>query len=266
MAVAQQDDPLAKIRRFMKEKPEQLKSGMDGWVKTQPAWVEGVVVGLAGSMQGAFLGTVMGSVGKMNVDAAASSGTPMAPQMLKMGGPFEQARNFAVMTGVNTGVVAFMKRWRGKDDINNQLVAAFCSGASFTLVSGGGAAAAPRMPGAPTPNPLMSAFTAGVVFAIFQGAFYKLGEVWTARKGGETVDVEYLRVKAMLRSLGLEQYERNVRKGLLTDATIGLWDTPSLQEVRIPPGPRLQILAHIDQYRHILRPAMPIPKQLPVDY
>ena len=37
----------------------------------------------------------------------------------------------------------------------------------------------------------------------------------------------------------------------------------SLQEVRIPAGPRLLILAHIDQYRHILRPAMPIPKQLP---
>lgn len=33
-----------------------------------------------------------------------------------------QARNFAVMTGVNAGVAAFMKRWRGKDDINNQLV------------------------------------------------------------------------------------------------------------------------------------------------
>lgn len=41
------------------------------------------------------------------------------------------------------------------------------------------------------------------------------------------------------------------------------WATP--QEVRIPPGPRLLILAHIDQYRHILRPAMPIPKHLPHD-
>lgn len=33
-----------------------------------------------------------------------------------------QARNFAVMTGVNSGVAAFMKRWRGKDDVQNQLV------------------------------------------------------------------------------------------------------------------------------------------------
>ena len=132
-----------------------------------------------------------------------------------------------------------------------------------------------------------------------------------------------------------QQYEKNVRKGLLNDATIGLWDTAALQvrpccccclwlclpcaeparlvaagaqplppamcgprrrcccrvcwagaaarvalplptwcppapspgwrpqEVRIPPGPRLLILAHIDQYRHILRPAMPVPKALP---
>lgn len=33
----------------------------------------------------------------------------------------------------------------------------------------------------------------------------------------------------------------------------------SLAEVRIPPGPRLLILDHIDQYRHILKPAGPLP-------
>ncbi len=33
----------------------------------------------------------------------------------------------------------------------------------------------------------------------------------------------------------------------------------SLQEVGIPPGPRLIMLNHIDQYRHILKPAMPLP-------
>jgi hypothetical protein len=35
------------------------------------------------------------------------------------------------------------------------------------------------------------------------------------------------------------------------------------QEVKIPAGPRLVILDHIETYRHILRPAMPIPKNLP---
>lgn len=149
-----------------------------------------------------------------------------------------QARNFAVMTGVNAGVAAFMKRWRGKDDINNQLVcewaaagrghvvrtcrasmlqcragslhsqgcglcarpckasicgpaphpptpnptpphsthtpaAAFFSGSAFSLVSGGISGGAAAVPGAPPPNPLMAAFSAGVVFALFNGAFYK---------------------------------------------------------------------------------------------
>ncbi|KAL4425335.1 hypothetical protein ABPG75_009351 [Micractinium tetrahymenae] len=257
-------DPLAEIRRYVKEKPEQLKASVEVWCKKQPAWVEGVVLGVQGSFQGLFLGAVMGTVGKMNVDAAASSGAPMAPQMLKMGGPLVQARNFAVMTGVNAGVAAFMKRWRGKDDINNQFVSAFFSGACFSLVSGGISSPAAAMPGASAPNPLMSAFSAGVVFALFQGGFYKLGEMWGGPKDEGAVS-EYTRVKAMLNSLGLSQYEKNVRKGLLTDSTIGLWDTAALQEVRIPAGPRLLILAHIDQYRHILRPAMPIPKQLPHD-
>ena len=68
-----------------------------------------------------------------------------------------------------------------------------------------------------------------------------------------------------LRPACAQQYEKNVRKGLLTDDTIGLWDSAALAEVRIPPGPRLLILAHIDQYRHILRPAMPVGKYLPHD-
>ncbi|KAL4446661.1 hypothetical protein ABPG77_007905, partial [Micractinium sp. CCAP 211/92] len=273
MAVVQRD-PIAEIRHFVQEKPKQLEASVKAWASKQPAWVEGVVVGLQGSVQGIFLGAVMGYVGKMNVDAAASSECagcaasvperPWAPQMLKMGGPLVQARNFAVMTGVNAGVAAFMKRWRGKDDINNQLVSAFFSGSAFSLVSGGISGGAPPVPGAPPPNPLMAAFSAGVVFALFNGAFIKLGEMWGGPKDDGELS-EYARVKAMLSSLGLSKYERNVKRGLLTDSTIGLWDADSLRDVRIPPGPRLLILAHIDQYRHILRPAMPIPKQLPHD-
>lgn len=54
--------------------------------------------------------------------------------------------------------------------------AAFCSGACFSLVSGGitnAAAPPPGMPPAAPQNPLMAAFSAGVVFALFQGGFYK---------------------------------------------------------------------------------------------
>jgi hypothetical protein len=119
--------------------------------------------------------------------------------MLKMGGPMQQARNFAVMTGVNAGVQTLMRRVRKVDDIQNSLVAAFTSGACFSLVSGQGNAA-PAVAGA-TPNPLVGAVTAGVMFALFQGAFYKLGEKFSGPKPDP--NTEYDRVKAMLANLGL---------------------------------------------------------------
>lgn len=38
------------------------------------------------------------------------------------GGPLVQARNFAVMTGVNAGISCVMKRLRGKEDVQNRLI------------------------------------------------------------------------------------------------------------------------------------------------
>jgi hypothetical protein len=39
----------------------------------------------------------------------------------------------------------------------------------------------------------------------------------------------------------------------------------ALKEVNIPAGPRLIILHHLDRYRHVLKPGMPIPtpQQMP---
>lgn len=36
------------------------------------------------------------------------------------GGPLVQARNFAVMTGVNAGISCVMKRLRGKEDVQSR--------------------------------------------------------------------------------------------------------------------------------------------------
>lgn len=36
------------------------------------------------------------------------------------GGPFVQARNFAVMTGVNAGISCVLKRIRGKEDVQSR--------------------------------------------------------------------------------------------------------------------------------------------------
>ena len=95
----------------------------------------------------------------------------------------------------------------------------------------------------------------------------------------------------------MQNYQKNIKKALLTDNTIMLWNDgyvicshscvscatrlPSacligllakqlccccraLQEARIPPGPRLLILHHLEQYKHILKPGMPAPNQLPL--
>lgn len=48
-------------------------------------------------------------------------------------------------------------------------------------------------------------------------------------------------------SLGLQNYEKNFKKGLLTDTTLPLLTDSALRDVNIPPGPRLLILDHIQR-------------------
>ena len=38
---------------------------------------------------------------------------------LQQGGPFVQARNFAVFSGVNACISTGMRRWRKKEDVQN---------------------------------------------------------------------------------------------------------------------------------------------------
>lgn len=244
----------------LKEKPKQLQKAYERWIGFQPPVMEGLASGFFGAFQGAFLGTLMGTMTKGGLEQSQATGVGPTAQMMKMGGPVTQARNFAVMTGVNAGINAFMRRHRKVDDIQNSLVAAFGSGACFSLVSGMGSQ--PPVPGTPAPNPLMGAFSAGVVFALFQGAFYKLGETFSGPKSNDT---EYARVKAMLTHLGLQKYEKNMKRAQLNDRTLMLWDTPALQEAKVPAGPRLIILNHINTYKgrkgslhDYLNPSVPV--------
>lgn len=62
------------------------------------------------------------------------------------------------------------------------LVAAFGSGACFSLISGLGKPGGG--PGTGSANPLMAAFSTGVVFALFQGAFFKVRRhAWASELG-----------------------------------------------------------------------------------
>lgn len=217
--------------------------------------------------------------------AAGGSGAEMAKQMaaLQAGGPLVQARNFAVMTGVNAGIATACRKARGgAEDVYSTMVAAFGSGAAFSLVSGmggasaggaaAGAAAGTAAAAAGKANPLQAAFTTGCFFALFQGAFYKIGGAFgggnkAGGKGGNLLfegPEAYARATYMLQTLDLAKFEKNIKRAQLSDATLLLWTEASLAEAKVPPGPRLLILNHLDHYRkNMMKPGALAPGQMP---
>ncbi|KAI3982248.1 hypothetical protein MKX01_026221 [Papaver californicum] len=229
------NNPITVIQTKYKE----LEIGFRGWLTKQSLPVEAAVVTITSSIQGAAIGGFMGT---LTNDASSVLPTPPAgagsqamasfqqAQALS-GGPLVQARNFAVMTGVNAGISCVMKRIRGKEDVQTSMVAAFGSGAMFSLVSGMGG-----------PNMATNAVTSGIFFALVQGGLFQLGQKFSQPPVEDTF---FTRTRGMLSNLGLQNYEKNFKKGLLTDSTIPLLTDSALRDVKIPPGPRLLILDHI---------------------
>lgn len=221
-------------------KVKQLDASVKQWLKKQPAAVEVAVVTAGSAIQGGAIGALMGTFSAdmattmptpppgLNPDAAAS----LQQAKAFAGGPMIQARNFAVMTGVNAGITCAMKRARGGvEDLQTSAVAAFGSGAVFSAVSGMGG-----------PNVLGNALTTGFFFALVQGGLYQVGKKFAK---APTEDKDYLRGKNMLQKLELQKYEKNFRKGMLTDETLHLVNDSALRDVQIPPGPRLLILDYL---------------------
>ncbi|XP_078447479.1 chloroplastic import inner membrane translocase subunit HP30-2-like [Wolffia australiana] len=229
--------PLAAAQKWITEKQERFQA----WMALQPVPVEAAITAGLGAIQGGVLGGLISTLSKDLQSEAAKSGAPgmdtgppnpfLQPEGMA-GGPLAQARNFAVLTGVNAGISTAMKRIRGVDDIQNSMAAAFGSGFTFSLVSS---------PGGPN---VASALGTGAFFALIQGGFYKLGEMMP-KGASSSEDIYYNQGRSMLLRLGLDRYEKNFRKGMLTDATLPLLTDSALQDVGIPPGPRLVILDHV---------------------
>ncbi|XP_042479953.1 chloroplastic import inner membrane translocase subunit HP30-2-like [Macadamia integrifolia] len=231
-------NPIAQLQARYKD----LEVGFRAWLAKQSLPVEAAVVTVTSAAQGAAIGAFMGTLtndvssnfptppqAALNPDAMAS----LKQAQALSGGPFVQARNFAVMTGVNAGISCVMKRIRGKEDVQTSMVAAFGSGAMFSLVSGIGG-----------PNQAANAVTSGLFFALVQGGLFKVGQKFSQPPVEDTF---YARTRSMLTSLGLQNYEKNFKKGLLTDSTLPLLTDSALRDVKIPPGPRLLILDHIQR-------------------
>ncbi|XP_023549603.1 uncharacterized protein LOC111808056 [Cucurbita pepo subsp. pepo] len=230
-------NPVEQIQARFKE----LENGFKAWLAKQSLPVEAAVVTATSAVQGAAIGGFMGT---LTNDVSSSLPTPQVglnPQAMASfkqaqalaGGPLVQARNFAVMTGVNAGISSVMKRLRGKEDVQSSMVAAFGSGALFSLVSGMGG-----------PNQAANALTSGFFFALVQGGIFKVGERFSQPP---VEDVHYAKTRSMLNNLGLQGYEKNFKKGLLSDSTLPLLTDSALRDVKIPPGPRLLILDHIQR-------------------
>ncbi|XP_074592838.1 chloroplastic import inner membrane translocase subunit HP30-2-like [Curcuma longa] len=236
--------PIAQLQVRIKE----LETGLRAWLVKQPTAVEAAIVTATSAAQGAFIGALMGS---LTSDAAIPTPPPNAPGLnsqamasLKQaqafaGGPLVQARNFAVMTGTNAGISCVMRRIRGVEDMQSSIVAAFGSGAMFSLVSGMGG-----------PNQAVNAVTSGLFFALIQGGIFKVSEKFSKPP---VDDMFYSRTKGILTCLGLQNYEKNFKKGLLNDATLPLLTESALRDVNIPPGPRLIILDHIQRNRDLVK-------------
>ncbi|KAF8042991.1 hypothetical protein BT93_A1353 [Corymbia citriodora subsp. variegata] len=236
--LAPQQNPVEQLQARFKE----LEAGFRTWLSKQPLPVEAAIVaatsGLQGAAIGAFMGTLTGDVSSSLAPPSQANLNPEAMASLKQaqalsGGPLVQARNFAVMTGVNAGISCVMKRLRGKEDVQSSMVAAFGSGAMFSLVSGMGG-----------PNQAVNAVSSGLFFALVQGGLFKFGEKFSQPP---EEDVHYVRTRNMLTRLGLQTYEKNFKKGLLTDNILPLLNDSALRDVKIPPGPRLLILDHIQR-------------------
>ncbi|XP_027330112.1 chloroplastic import inner membrane translocase subunit HP30-2-like [Abrus precatorius] len=235
----QLQNPIEQLQTRFKE----LENGFRLWLSKQSLPVEAAVVTTTSAAQGAAIGAFMGT---LTADASSTFPTPppnasLNPQAMASlkqaqalsGGPLIQARNFAVMTGVNAGISCVLKRLRGKEDVQSSMAAAFGSGAMFSLVSGMGG-----------PNQAANAVTSGLFFALVQGGLFQIGQKFSQPPAE---DIHYSKTRHMLHNLGLQNYEKNFKKGLLTDNTLPLLTDSALRDVRIPPGPRLLILDHIQR-------------------
>ncbi|CAD7704004.1 unnamed protein product [Ostreobium quekettii] len=201
----------------------------------QPVGVEIAFGTAVGVLQGGALGYVLGQLTKSSAQQMAGSAgnAGMAQMMVQMqgGSVWGQTRSLAALCGASGGLSIALKKWRKKDDIWNQMGSAAGGGAAFTIASGNTGVGA--------------IVNTSLMLGLFTGAFYKFGEMFKS----DLQESDFERGRYMLTTLGLSKYSKNLKRGRLTDNTIMLWNDTALQEVRIPPGPRLLILHHLSQFK-----------------
>ncbi|CAF2090514.1 unnamed protein product [Brassica napus] len=127
------------------------------------------------------------------------------PQVLAPLSRTQYARRFArensALSAAMWGIESIMLGIRGKDDLTNSMVSASGGGLAYSLA--------------------MKGLTGQPAHALFTSAYYAALSGTTATiKSRNAQDAFYIETKAMLSKLGLEEYEKNFKKGHLTDPTL----------------------------------------------
>ena len=199
-----------------------------------------------------MLGYTLGLVNQnLEKQAATMPNKPPTMQGGSFSGPPKVlALNLAVFSAVQSGLTLAVKKYRGvegNDDIPSNMAGMFGAGISLSLCTNL-VGDAPAAPGQTKPTDAAGyatdALRTGALFAGLNGAFMKVGQWFTGKN--QTTDVYYYHTNGMLAALGLEKYEKNFKRGLLTDDTLALLSDSALKEIKIPPGPRLKILNYVE--------------------
>mmetsp|Transcript_14439 Transcript_14439/g.27741 ORF Transcript_14439/g.27741 Transcript_14439/m.27741 type:complete len:266 (-) Transcript_14439:304-1101(-) len=230
----------------IQEVQAKIQKKIDTLVAEKGYKVEVAFATLGGAAQGVFFGGLFGAM--MKNQPPPPPGVVAPPQPVAMvGGPLFLGRNVAIMTGVNAGLSLLMKRARGdKEDWQNGAVAAFVAGSMYSMVAN---CFPPAVLPAGTKVPvgavaiLTDSLRTGAVFAAFQSLFYTIGNKFSSSTAVE--DTSFRATNEMLTALGLDKYQKNFKKGQLTDQCLTLLTESALAEVKVPPGPRLLILNHV---------------------
>ena len=206
-------------------------AGAQEWMQAQGPGMQVGLITLGGATQGAFLGGVFGAFSQMQASLPPppnATATQLASmKAMQQGGPWGQARNFAVMSGLNAGLNAAFKKFANREDVWTTMTSSLAAGTCYALVA--------KLPGG-----VPGAVSAGAFFALFSGGAYKFSEATGGRKKDGEDDLYYTR--AMLEGMGLGKYAKNLGKEQVTDDCLPLLTEQALKDCKIPVGPRLQIL------------------------
>ncbi|MCL7027886.1 hypothetical protein MKW94_009172 [Papaver nudicaule] len=207
----------------------ELEKGFHGWVSKQSWVVQDAAFTAPYVLQGVAAGLIYGSL------AQSELANCFFPFQAFGNTRLVQVRNFSVFRGTDGAMICAMKRIRGKDDTPARAVAGFTSWFMFQVVRNNPSPCGP------------DAIAIGLVFALCQGLLHEVQVRSISSQPPVLDDTCYTRTRCMLSNLGLQNYEKNFKKHLLTDDTIPLLNDRDLEKAEIPLGPRILIRNHIDR-------------------